>query len=166
MEREMLGNMFRYENGKLYKKHKQHKKWCCYNDNKPDIKGYILVSLNGRKYRLHRLVYLFHNPDWDIHDISNTNEIDHLNRIRHDCKIENLEIVTRKQNAENRGHMNGKLIRGVHKEIGKNKKPWMAYWPENGKQKKKYFVTEKEAIDYRAEMINIHYTHSPSQRPC
>ena len=70
MEREMLGNLFKYENNMLYKKRKGGKKWTCCNDLKPKDDDYIQVKVNDKKYYLNRLVYYFHHPDWDIYDNS------------------------------------------------------------------------------------------------
>ena len=69
MEKEMLGNLFKYEDNMLYKKHKYTKKWTCCNELKSN-NGYIKVHINDTKMLLHRLVYYFHNPNWNIHDIS------------------------------------------------------------------------------------------------
>ena len=60
MEKEMLGNLFKYEDNMLYKKHKQSKKWSCCNELAPDC-GYIKVKMNNKRVFIHRLIYLFHN---------------------------------------------------------------------------------------------------------
>lgn len=164
MEREMLGHMFRYEDGMLFKKHKQCNKWICYNDNKPNSNGYIAVMVNNKLYMLHRLVYKFHNDEWDI-EFSHNNSIDHINGNPSDNRIENLRVVTHSENLQNITHMNGKLITGAYCTKDGRKKPWRTQWAQNGKLKSKSFATEKEAIDYRAEMVKIHYTHDPLKRP-
>ena len=59
---------------------------------------YVILSKNGIKtrYRIHKLVaYLFiPNPD-------NKPEIDHINTIRTDNRVNNLRWVTRKENLNN-----------------------------------------------------------------
>ncbi len=40
----------------------------------------------------------------------------------------------------------------------------MAKWVENNKSKSKYFKTEAEAMEHRAKMVEIHYSHHPSKR--
>jgi hypothetical protein len=109
----MLGNLFRYEDGLLYKKRKNGSKWTCCNDAKPSTTGYIHVKVNGKMMLLHRLVYHFHHPDWNIRDNCRDNSIDHINGNKLDNRIENLRVVTHSQNKQNMTHVNGKPIRGV-----------------------------------------------------
>ena len=162
MEREMLGNLFRYEDGLLYKKRKNGSKWTCCNDAKPSTRGYIQINMGGKFFYLHRLVYHFHYPDWDIRDSCQDNSIDHINGNKQDNRIENLRVVTHSQNKQNVTHVNGKPIRGVR--FYKQWNTWLAQWYENGKRRGKTFKTEAEAIDYRAKMVDLHYSHHPSKR--
>ena len=160
-EREMLGNKFRYEDDKLWKMNKQTKRWRCLNDLKPHKEGYIQVELRidgkTKLFRLHRLVYLFHNKDWDIHDASPENQIDHQEGNTSDNRIENLENVTHSQNLQNITHKNKKEISGVCFRKRCTKRPWEAKWYENGKQKSKWFATKQEALNHRREMMEKYY---------
>jgi len=158
----MLGNLFRYEDDRLYKKRKGGNQWRCCNDLKILKCGYIRVQLVGMLMALHRLVYLFHNPEWDILDSGRDNQIDHINGNKIDNRIENLRVVNQSQNQQNTTHWGGKPIRGVSYQIGDNR--WKAYWSENGKQKFKRFNTESEALAHRAKMVEILYTHAPTKR--
>ena len=165
MEKEMLGHIFKYEDGKLYKKHKRYKppkEWSCLLDNKPN-NGYMKCKINNKLYLLHRLVYLFHNPDWNIHDSSRDNSIDHMNEDKLDNRIENLKCVKHCQNKQNMTQYGGKEIKGYYFLKGEKykNKPWRAQWVENGKQKSKCFKTEVEAKEYSEEMRKLHY-----YRPC
>jgi len=160
-EREMLGNKFRYEDDKLWKMNKQTKRWRCLNDLKPHKEGYIQVELRidgkTKLFRLHRLVYLFHNPEWDIHDSSPQNQIDHQEGNTSDNRIENLENVTQAQNQQNSTHFNKKEITGICFYKDGRKSPWIARWQENGKRKAKSFTTEQEALDHRRKMMEKYY---------
>tara|TARA_R100000951_G_C2616669_1_gene172999 strand:- start:144 stop:635 length:492 start_codon:yes stop_codon:yes gene_type:complete len=162
MEREMLDNLFRYEGDMLYKKWKGKRKWVCCNDLKLSGNGYIQIGVNGKMMLLHRLVYLFHNPEWNISDNCSDNLIDHINGNKLDNRIENLRVVTHSQNTQNITHCRGHPIRGVSYKTRNN--VWTAHWSINGKQKAKSFKTESEALEYRAEMVALHYTHDPSKR--
>ncbi len=162
MEREMLGNLFRYEDDKLYRKGKGRRGWVCCNDLKPHPTGYVRVTMNERMVRLHRLVYLFHNPEWNIHDSCRDNSIDHINRRPLDNRIENLRVVTHSQNLQNKTHYRGEPITGV--SFNKRALLWYAQWQENGKRKGKCFKTEAEALEHRAKMVGLHYTHDPKKR--
>ena len=60
-------------------------------------KGYRSYTINGKSIEGHRLVaekYLS-NPN-------NYPQVDHINRVRHDNRVENLRWVTRQQNCDNR----------------------------------------------------------------
>ena len=59
-----------------------------------DSYGYMVVKINGIRYKVHRLVagaFLGPNPE-------NKPEVNHLNRIRDDNRIENLSYCTRSEN--------------------------------------------------------------------
>jgi len=162
MEKEILGNMFKYEDGKMYKKYKSSKKiWRCLTDNKPKEDGYIRCHINIKHYYLQRLVYLFHNPEWNIHDDSRDNSIDHMNGNKLDNRIENLKCVNCSQNKQNITHRDGKEIKGYSFRTDGRPKPWMAQWQENGKRKSKGFKTKQEAKEYSEEMRKLHH-----YRPC
>lgn len=60
--------------------------------------GYRMVGDNGNKYRVHRLVALAFIPN-----PNNYPEIDHINGIRDDNRIENLRWTTHQQNLMNVG---------------------------------------------------------------
>jgi hypothetical protein len=60
-------------------------------------KGYIKGNLNKKTYREHRLVWI-----WHYGDIPENLQIDHINRIKTDNRIENLRLVTHSENNKNR----------------------------------------------------------------
>jgi hypothetical protein len=153
-----MDNEFKYENNKLYKIDKRSKKLICCNDKKPN-KSYIQIQVNDKQPLLHRLVYKYHNMDWDITNTIRDNSIDHINHNTLDNRIENLRVATHSQNQQNRTHHNGKLIRGIY--FCKDNNTWVAQWQENGKPKSKSFKTELEALEYRKEMVKLYYTHAP-----
>ena len=158
MQKEFLNCTWKYENDKLFRINKQTKKWACCNKSKPRPTGYTQININDKYFRLHRLVYLFHNPNWDIFDFSTDNEIDHMNKIRVDNRIENLQNVTNYQNQQNKTTYAGKEIKGYYFLIKNNS--WIARWYEKGKQKSKSFKTKLEAKNYREKMTQHYY------RPC
>ena len=67
--------------------------------------GYYYIQLNHNKikksYRVHRLIYKFNNPEWDI-TYTPDNEIDHIDNCRTNNNIENLRIVNNSENSQNR----------------------------------------------------------------
>lgn len=61
-----------------------------------DSMGYVQMSLDNRDYRGHRLAWLY------VHGHYPENEVDHVNMVRSDNRIDNLREATREQNARNR----------------------------------------------------------------
>ena len=58
--------------------------------------GYLHGSIFGRLYRAHRVAYALHHGRWPEHDV------DHINGVKSDNRIENLRDVTNAQNHRNR----------------------------------------------------------------
>ena len=48
-----------------------------------DKDGYVIITLNSKKYRAHRLIWFYVYGKWPV------NEIDHINRIPSDNRIIN-----------------------------------------------------------------------------
>lgn len=100
--------------------------------------NYLAISLNRKKYQAHRLAWLYVYGTWP------SNQIDHINGIRDDNRIENLRDVTFRENCLNKKmHRNGKLV-GSHfiKHMGK----WQARIRVNGREVcLGYYSTETES---------------------
>jgi len=60
-------------------------------------KGYRAYSINGKSIEGHRLVAENYLPNPE-----NKEQVDHINRVRHDNRVENLRWATRQENCENR----------------------------------------------------------------
>jgi hypothetical protein len=59
--------------------------------------GYISINVAGCKAYAHRLAWLYTYGEWP------QGEIDHINRVRYDNRIENLRDVSRAENCHNNG---------------------------------------------------------------
>tara|TARA_R110000782_G_scaffold35048_2_gene83985 strand:+ start:43 stop:570 length:528 start_codon:yes stop_codon:yes gene_type:complete len=145
MIKNILGAEFKYEDDKMYRLHKQNKIWNCCNDMKPEKNGYIRIRIDNKKYLLHRLIYKYHNENWDITDRSKNNQIDHIDINETNNKIENLRVLTSSQNLRNKNkkeNSNNKY-RGVYKS---SKNRWRARISIGGENKHLgVFKTELEA---------------------
>lgn len=88
---------FYYEDGKLYWKvdKKKAKAGDLVGWKKPN--GYVQMKLNYKKYYLHRVL-------WEMHygEIPEGIQIDHINGVRDDNRIENLRCASATENMRNR----------------------------------------------------------------
>lgn len=101
-----------------------------------EAKGYILIGINGKLLKAHRLAWLLHHGKDPIGDI------DHINGLRSDNRIENLREANHSENMHNRraDKDNRSGVKGVCWNKWKGK--WMAY--VNGKHLG-YFPSKEEA---------------------
>ena len=58
--------------------------------------------VDGKMYKEHRLTYMYHNEDMD-----QSLEIDHINEVKTDNRIENLRLVLSQENNFNRSYALG-----------------------------------------------------------
>jgi len=59
--------------------------------------GYIMIALNKKQYGAHRLAWLYTYGTYP------NQQIDHINQVRDDNRLENLREVSAKTNTHNRG---------------------------------------------------------------
>ena len=131
----ILGVDFKYEDNNLYRYSTYYKKWCCCNDVKPNNKGYINIGINKKLYKLHRLVYKYHNEEWDITDTSKNNQIDHININPLDNRIENLRVTTHSKNQRNKNKKKNCSSKYIGVSWHKQNSKWEARIQINGKSK-------------------------------
>lgn len=108
-----VSSILEYRDGLLYWRHrpkdffKSSRSWRHFNNlfsgkvaGSVANTGYVAVGIifNGktRLYMAHRVVWLIHHGQWP------DGEIDHINRIRDDNRIENLRLASRSQNCQNK----------------------------------------------------------------
>ena len=107
---ERLKELFDYSDGYFVRKVKSGKRGkigdvMVGND---DNRGYKKLKIDSKTYKFHRLVWI-----WNYGDIADDLQIDHKNGIRTDNRIENLRLVTRQENQQNR-KLHKKNISGMH----------------------------------------------------
>lgn len=59
--------------------------------------GYLMMSIDGDKFLLHRLAWFYVHKYWPLE------MIDHINRVRNDNRLENLREANASSNALNNG---------------------------------------------------------------
>ena len=90
-------------------------------------KGYIVITINGKIYRAHRLAWIYMNETLSCC-------IDHINTIKDDNRISNLRLATLNQNSFNKklSKNNTSGVKGV--SWNKLTKKWTARIKINNKQ--------------------------------
>jgi hypothetical protein len=63
-----------------------------------DTYGHMGIEINGKRYLSHRLAWLYVHKKWPDH------QIDHINRVRDDNRIDNLRDVLGIVNLNNKGN--------------------------------------------------------------
>ena len=114
-----LKKVFRIRNGNLERINYNYTngKWTVVNNKKNHTEGYCYVGFNGTKVLYHVIIWILSTGK----DIPQGMEIDHINGNKIDNRIENLRLVTNRQNQQNRKkHRAGKLF-GCYfnKSVGK-----------------------------------------------
>tara|TARA_R110000850_G_scaffold173515_1_gene299162 strand:- start:145 stop:654 length:510 start_codon:yes stop_codon:yes gene_type:complete len=119
--------------------------------------GYIRISIKSKRYRAHRLAWLY------IYAEHPKNVIDHINHICDDNRIVNLREASRSQNGCNQGVniANTSGLKGVYWNKSANK--WHAQIRMSGKKKYLGYFTDKNeayqayckaADEYHKEFAN------------
>jgi hypothetical protein len=131
----LLKDLFDYKEGNLFRKNGVvagglHKS------------GYRQIKINDIQYPAHRLIWIYHYGS-----INEDLQIDHINGIKNDNRIENLRLVTVQQNCYNRSKLKSK---GYSWSI--NNKKWQASIWLNGKSK--YLGSFLNELDARNAYLN------------
>lgn len=84
-----------------------------------DREGYVLIGIDGVKYRAHRLAIFMLTGSWP------ESVVDHINGNPSDNRASNLRISSVAQNVRNRRPNSGRRLKGVHWASHANK--WAAH---------------------------------------
>lgn len=106
-----------------------------------DSKGYLMGCVNCFKAKSHRVIWAMHYDQWPI------NQIDHINGVRYDNRIENLRLVTNRQNARNQRKNTRNTSGFVGVYYCKASQKWKGQINDNnGKRHLGYFRIKSDAI--------------------
>ena len=92
-KKDRLLELFSYENGMLI--HKHWKRFLGQRAGKINHYGYRVVKVDGTAFYEHRIIWVMLNKSLEYKDI------DHINGIKDDNRIENLRAVDRNINNQN-----------------------------------------------------------------
>lgn len=103
-----------------------------------DGHGYRRGKINGRDYQAHRVIWAMQTGAWPV------SEIDHINGVKTDNRMQNLREATRSQNQHNKG-VNAHNSIGL-KGVSPYRDRWQARIAVNGVNKHLgIFATPSEA---------------------
>jgi hypothetical protein len=92
-------------------------------------RGYLHCSVDKKLYKLHRLIWFYVYGSWPV------GQIDHINHITFDNRIENLRDVSSAQNHQNRARKTKSSSGYLGVAWHKRNKRWLAHIEINGKAK-------------------------------
>ena len=122
----------------------------------PHSRGYWTITIDGNGHLAHRLAWLYVHGKWP------ERALDHINRLRRDCRIANLREVSGSQNAQNKSQQSNNTsgYRGVtwHKQLRR----WVAQITIHRKHRHigLFDTAEAASAAYQAAAKTMH-THRP-----
>lgn len=144
---------FDFDKGLIYRNFKNGKVVCYGNETTcKNGGGYYRIRLNRKQYTIHRLIYSkYHGIP-----LESLGEIDHINRIRTDNKIENLRQVSKSHNCLNRRKPITNISGYKHITYDKQRNKWRFRIVIKNKSFQKRFSTIQEAVQYRDKFYQEH----------
>lgn len=144
---------FRYDDGRLLWKVKASRNTVLGSAAGCLNKGYLMVRVDGSLYGAHRIVWLLHHGSLPALDI------DHINGVGMDNRIENLRLATRSENMQNvrRAPRNNKSgLLGA--SFCKQRRKWTAQICVEGKRRNLgFYASAREAHRaYLAAKVRLH----------
>lgn len=134
---------FRYEDGKIYWIAKtnfhSHNTKIGFEAGTPNGLGYKRVMVNGKHTMVHHIVWVMHNGE-----IPEGMEIDHNDHVRYNNRIENLTLVDRTINMQNKSKYKNNTTGVCGVSFRKDTGKWRAIITVN---KKKIYIGNYYNLD-------------------
>jgi hypothetical protein len=147
------GRIFTYDNGALIWRVRPRPRVSVGSTAGSSVnKGHRRIKFKGKIYQAHRIVWEMHNGK-----IPEGMQIDHINGVYDDNRLENLQLVTQQGNVAKAGWQkirssNKSGFPGVRWRESHNK--WAAYMTIDGiKKHLGYYSTREEAIAARVSAL-------------
>lgn len=109
-------------------------------------RGYCVTKLLNRRYFSHSVIWAFHTGQWPIY------QIDHINRIKDDNRIENLRDIPQSENVKNAPRRGDNSSGVVGVRWHKSSRKWQGRIHHN---KKEYslgcFKNKQDAVNARKQ---------------
>ena len=155
-ELELFGRTLKLDDGEIYSLKKCKNPY--WRKIKPTIRNddyYGFKLTNNKKFKsylYHRVVYKFHNRNWDM-TYTPDNEIDHIDNCKTNNNIKNLRVVNHSENQQNISKTKGYYW---NKQMGK----WRARITINNKViSLGYYDTTEEARAVYLKAKEKYHTH-------
>lgn len=144
LTKQEANGLFEYQDGMLYWKISKRGVKAGSKAGSVTHEGYMRVMVNGKEYKIHRLIFLMHHGYFP-------EMIDHINGNRSDNRIENLRPATNQQNQHNviAPRTNTSGVKNV--TWSKRNKKWCVELRVNGKHKN---FGQYHDIDYAKFVAN------------
>lgn len=123
--------------------------------------GYMGVLIGGKRYYSHRVAWALHTGAWP------EDQIDHINGVKTDNRIENLRAATNNENGKNYGFnsRNTSGVKGVYYD--KENAKWMAQIKVDGRSiKLGRFREFDDAVAARKVAEDKHFGGWKRGNPC
>jgi hypothetical protein len=146
VSQERVLELFRYEDGKLFRR-SDNKLMGCYTQKH----RYARIGIDGQNYKVHRIIFLYHKGYMP-------KIIDHINGDCYDNRIENLREANTYQNRQNsRIYSTSKSgVKNVYWSKGIDK--WCVCFSINGKRKTfGYYADLEEAKKVATSMRDKYF---------
>ena len=138
--REYILKHFSYQNGKIFRDDRRN------SNGSYDKDGYLIYKIKGRQIKAHRLAWFLYYKEFP------RGEIDHINRIRDDNRIENLRIADRKTQVRNTTRKPNKDTGVIGIYLDKTTKGLLAKYTFHYQNKSYRFRTLEEAVEAKKEL--------------